>query len=142
MHVHSLTFGTIEIDENTVYTFPRGIPGLGKIQRFALVELDQPGPYRWLQACDPPQLTLVLLEPAALVPDYRVEVAAEHRGLLELDSGDNGYPLVIVAVPQDPRQMTANLLAPLILNPARRKGVQAIVNGPAEWLRVRVLQES
>ncbi|MCB1051202.1 MAG: flagellar assembly protein FliW [Acidobacteria bacterium] len=142
MQIQSLTFGAIEIQDETIYTFPRGIPGLNKITRYALVDVEDSGPYKWLQACEPPYLSLTLLDPHVLVPDYQVVVGPEHREILQMQTGEMPIALCIVVIPKNPKDMTANLLAPILLNPAKRIGAQAIVNGSPDWLRVRVLQET
>jgi len=140
--IPSLTFGDIEIDERTIYTFPKGIPGLRDIKRYAIVESEDMAPFRWLLACDAPYLSLMLIDPKLLDPAYEVQVTREHLQLIGEGSVDELFLMSLVVTPKDPRQMTANLLAPLLFNAKTRQAMQVVLEGAHdELLRVKVLKD-
>ncbi len=137
--INSLTFGEIEIDESTVYTFKDGIPGLSAIKRYAIVESDDLAPFSWLQSCEEPFLSIMMLDPALIDPTYKVRLADEHVSLIGEFNPEEIGVRVLVVVPKDPSKMTANLLAPIILNPKTLKGAQIVVEGTRDMLRVKVI---
>ena len=140
MDITSLTFGTIQVQDDTIFTFTEGIPGLRNIHRYAIVKPEDAGPFNWLQACEEPFLTLMMLDPKLLQPDYSVRIQAQHQALLGPYQQEDLLVNVLVVVPQDPQQMTANLLAPIVFNQATRKAAQVVVDGSREMLRVKVFQ--
>ena len=137
--INSLTFGEIEIDDSTVYTFDGGIPGLSTIKRYAIVESEELAPFSWLQSCESPFISMMMLDPTLIDPTYKVRLNNEHEALIGQFTPDDVGVRVLVVVPQDPSQMTANLLAPIILNPKTLKGAQIVVEGTREMLRVKVI---
>lgn len=139
MKIQSLTFGEIEIKDNTIYTFDEGIPGLGEITQFAIVDSEEMAPFAWLQACEEPFLSLMMLDPVLIKPDYSVRFNDEHTQLLGTFSDEDIAVRVLVVVPKNPEDMTANLLAPIVLNHKLRKGAQIVVDGHRDLLRCKVI---
>lgn len=138
--VPSLTFGEVEIDETTIFEFERGLPGLAGLKRFAVLESEETEPFRWLQSIDPPHLCLMMIEPSHIKPDYHVKLNKHSNPELGPINPEQVLIMVLVVVPEDPTQMTANLLAPIIFNLETRKGTQAVIDGKPEMLRVKVIQ--
>ena len=139
--IPSVTFGEIEIDEAKIYTFDGGIPGLRNISRYAIIESEELAPFKWLQACESPYLSLMTLDPNLIDPNYKVTLHEEHYKHLDSREDKDVFLLSIIVVPEDPQQMTANMLAPLVLNHATRKGLQVVIDGNKNLLRVKVIQD-
>lgn len=117
----------IEIPDREIISFPRGIVGFDESTRFALFELE--GPLYLLQSVDDPHLGFLLIDPLKLVPTYHVDLSAEDRSLLALGDDEQPELLCVVTLCRDGGPCTANLRAPVALNPAMRLGTQVI---PAE----------
>ncbi len=141
MKINSLTFGEIEVDEKTIYTFEEGIPGLRGITRYSVIESDELMPFRWLQACDAPFLSMMMLDPLLIEPTYEMPLTREHVPLLGAFEPEDISIMVLVVVPKNPKQMTANLLAPLVFNSKTLKGAQVVIDGTREMLRVKVIKD-
>jgi len=106
-----MRFGTIEIPSSDIFTFPRGLPGFDGLDRFALLPIrDGLG---WLQSAEVDSLAFLLAEPRKIVP-----------GAWEGTQG----AWAIITLGDTPEHCTANLRAPLILNPVNRLGVQWIAS--------------
>ena len=141
LKINSVTFGDLEIDENTIYTFEDGIPGLRGIHKYAIFESEGLEPFRWLQACESPFLSMMMIDPVLIDTSYHVSLSQEHRSLLGDYEPDDLTAMALVVVPKDPKLMTANLLAPIVFNSRSRKGAQIVIEGTKEMLRVRVIKD-
>jgi flagellar assembly factor FliW len=132
--------GQITVREGEVITFSPGLPGWSQFHRYVLVERPEESPFLWLQCVDNPDLALVVIDPAEVVAQY--QVAASSAFLIEL--GVEGLPdlrvLVILTIPPGrPREMTANLAAPLLINLRDRRGRQVVLEDPKYSRQHRVL---
>ena len=88
MDVRTTRFGVIQIAEDRVITFPRGLLGFPQHTRFCLLEPGEGGGdacFFWLQSLDDPGLAFVVTDPILFVKDYSVPVRPEQMG--ELGSG-------------------------------------------------------
>lgn len=140
MRIQSLTFGEIEIADETIYTFGDGIPGLRDITRYAIIETEDMAPFNWLQACDAPYLTLMMLDPVMIDVNYQVPLNPEYTRALGDFTADDIATRVLIVVPEDPKNMTANMLAPILFNTRTRRGSQVVVEGTRDLLRVKVIK--
>ncbi|HEY7067134.1 MAG TPA: flagellar assembly protein FliW [Chloroflexota bacterium] len=131
---------TVELAEEARLTFPTGLPGFEEYTAFALIEDEYYAPFCWLQALDDPHISLLLVPPQCIEPDYDLPLADEDRESLRLEARAEPRLYCIVVVPENAAEMTANLMAPLAINPARRRGKQIIRVDERYLLRQRVLQ--
>jgi flagellar assembly factor FliW len=113
----SSRFGEIEYDEDKVITMPQGIIGFGGKRRFILLQPEEGAIFFWLHSADDPGLAFVVTDPRHFIPDYHIELNESEREFLNLkDEGEIGV-LAIVTVPEgNPRGITANMLAPVVLH--------------------------
>ncbi|MDJ0840957.1 MAG: flagellar assembly protein FliW [Acidobacteriota bacterium] len=139
--IPSVTFGEVEIDEAKVFEFPEGIPGLKGITQYFIIDRVDLAPFKWLQACQPGYLSLMMLDPVLIDNTYKVNFKDEHRKIIGDCEESELLTQAIIVVPEDPKQMTANLLAPLLFNTKTRKGMQVVVEGHRNNLRVKVIKD-
>jgi flagellar assembly factor FliW len=127
LKVPTTRFGEIEVAADTVITFPQGLVGLPQLRRFVLIE--GKGPFQWMQCVENPDATFVVIDSDEVVTDYAINPSREDLAIVA--EGEEPAPLcalLIVTVPREaPERMTANLMAPLIVNTARRVAVQAVL---------------
>ena len=67
MLIETSTWGSLEITEEQIYEFPKGIPGFEKETRFALLTLEQ-GPFAYLQSLKVKELAFVIADPFVFIP--------------------------------------------------------------------------
>jgi flagellar assembly factor FliW len=80
---------------------------------------------------DNPTLALVVVEPTKVTPDFRLGPLVSALKELEAGSVQDLKVLVILTIPQGrPRDATANLQCPLLINPGSRRGKQVIMESP------------
>jgi flagellar assembly factor FliW len=130
MEIHTTRYGeleTIQTPESAVLAFPEGVPGFEQHRRFALIDDTRMAPFCWLQSLHDPLVGFLVIEAGLLIADYEFDISDPDVGLLGLDDAADARVLSIVVVPENIRAMTANLQAPLILNPAKRIAKQVIL---------------
>ena len=131
MKIVTRVFGEIEIDDDKIITFPKGIIGFPELTLFALIHDSEKGTetIHWLQSLQEPAFAMPVLDPLLVCPDYNPEVDDElFKHLGELNP-EEMLVLVTVTVPKDLTQMTVNLKGPVIINAADKKAMQVIVEG-------------
>ena len=140
MEIETSCFGRIEVAEEQIIEFVEGLIGLPDLRRFALIEDEERAPFQWLQSLENPQLAFVVIEPKWLIPDFEIDAPAELAGSLGISQPAECAALAIVTIPEDPREMTANLKGPVIYNPAIRKAAQVVIDELP--LQFRILPET
>lgn len=114
----------IEVPEEEILRFPKGIVGFEELTHFALFQLESP--LYLLQSVDDPHAGFVALDPFLLDPSYRVP-AQEECGLLELETDDRRSALCIATLSDDGQPKSINLRAPIVLNASKKLGMQVIL---------------
>jgi flagellar assembly factor FliW len=113
--------------------FPDGLVGFDGPQRFVLVRWGgDDSPFSLLRSVADDDLAFVVVPPAAFFADYELEIDDDTADRIGLTSGDDALVLVIVSIPGDVQDATANLLGPLVVNMQNLTGVQAVLN-PDRW---------
>jgi flagellar assembly factor FliW len=130
MKIKTLRFGQLEIDPQTVVTLPEGLVGLSDLKRFCLVETSPDRPLKWFQALDDPGLAFVIANPYLFCPDYSFEVSDEDLSFLGIESPEEVAIFVLLTIAGQGREVTANLVAPVVISSRTRKGKQVILNDP------------
>lgn len=123
----TLQFGKLEINEEDVVCMPEGLLGFSQCKRFVILEDSAQAPFQWLQSLDNTDLSFVLVDPLIVKPDYQIQVPKEEVRDLDLDDPKDARVLVVVVVPQDVQQVTANLKGPIVINPKNRRAKQVVL---------------
>jgi flagellar assembly factor FliW len=123
-------FDALQYDPSSVIRFPAGLPGFEDERQFILIEEPQRRPLLFLQSLTVPDLCFTMLPIFVLSPDYILRMSPEDIDLIGLDPsrqpriGVDVFCGVLLAM-QD-NEITANLLAPIVMNLASRIAVQAV----------------
>jgi flagellar assembly factor FliW len=124
-------FGSIEYREEEVVQFPSGLPGFEEETQFLPIEPPVNAPLTFLQSVRRPGLCLLVLPMQGIDPDYQLAITREDLESLGLGTdrqpriGEEIRCLAVILVAEN-GLVSANLLAPVIINPANRRGLQAI----------------
>ena len=128
--VQTRLFGKIRVGDDKIVNLPQGIIGFPDLKQFTLIfdeEKADKGTIKWFQSLDEPQFALPVMSPFEIVPDYNPTVSGELIDPLGEFTDENLFMLVTVKVPQDIKEMTINLKAPIIINTDTMLGGQIIV---------------
>ena len=119
-------FGPGDYDQGSAFEFPAGLPGFEALRRFVLVERPALAPIVFLQSLDAPEVCFPTAPVEAIDPRYQLALTPEDRRQIALDElNDEILCLAMLSAPEN-GPLTANLLAPVVVNPRTRRAVQAI----------------
>ncbi|MBR4381942.1 MAG: flagellar assembly protein FliW [Selenomonadaceae bacterium] len=128
LKVNTSRFGEIEVDENNVVHFANGIPAFEGENEFVILPYDQESPYYFMQSLKSPDLAFLLTIPFLFFPDYTFEIDDETVKELEIKNQENVVYYSMITIPNGSiRYMTANLLAPVVLNTDNMRAKQVVL---------------
>jgi len=140
--IQTKPFGEIEVSELQVIDFPDGILGFDFIKKFVILDAEDEGsPFKWMQAFDEKDLAFVIIRPVDFMESYELAISQNDFETVKAESADELIVFAIVTIPENPKDMTANLQGPIIINPATKLGKQAISMSDRYKVRHRILDE-
>ncbi len=140
--VKTTRFGTIKVETDLVIEFSNGLIGFEQYRRFVVIRPDAQSAFRWLQALDEPSLAFPVLEPRLFRPTYAPTISDADARALSLQTDTPVIVFAVVTVPSgSPRDMTANLMGPLVVNCITRVARQVIIQDDGYHTRHRVMDE-
>ncbi len=132
MKINSARLGEIEVDPSDIYTFVDGIFGFPDQKNFVEVEFLEGSPLKLLQSIEEPSLAFIIIDPYLFNPDYSFQVSRDDMLALNAREPDDVRISVLVTIPEDPYNMTANLQGPLILS-KKNKLARQVVNNDSRY---------
>ena len=138
--IATIHFGEIQYDEDSVFTFPDGIPGFEQLTKFVILTIDQYIPFQWLLSLDNPTLTFPIIRPNLICPEYEPKVSDYELRPIRLRELKDAEIYSITTIGAHPEEVTANLRAPLIINRRAKLGKQCILAEDTYSLRFSVLK--
>lgn len=141
MYTESTRLGKIEYMETDKIVFPDGLPGFADETDFVLLP-QHDSPFAFLQSLREPDLTFLLVDPFAFYPDYQFELHDNMAAKLMLNETNPPQVWCVVTVPQQAANMTANLLAPIIINRKDNMACQYVIESSKYTTRHRLFPES
>jgi flagellar assembly factor FliW len=125
MQVQTTRFGTVDLDEKRIITFPAGLLGFSSYKNFALLQPNDEGVFYWLQSVESPELAFVVSDPTLWVNGYEASIRREQMEELGLNALEDAQVFVIVN--KYGQTLTANLQGPLVINLTNQKAMQLVV---------------
>lgn len=126
MKIATRNFGELEIEDDKIIKFPDGLIGFPEAREFCLLAEEQIRPYQWLQCISLPELAFVIVPIIGIRSDYRLQMTSVDWDLVKLKKGEDPLILVIVVMADEVEKISANLLAPLVINEPARIGAQVV----------------
>ena len=123
MKVNTSRFGTLDIPENKIIHFPDGLYGFEKETEFTLLPFNPnvESPMEWMQSLKSSHLAFVITDPYLYLLDYKLKLSEEDKKRVKLEGQELFLTRTIVTIPENYLEMTANLIAPLVIN--KDKGI-------------------
>ncbi|WP_233281062.1 flagellar assembly protein FliW [Paenibacillus algicola] len=122
--MNTAVFGEIEMPEEQIYHFPKGIPGFENEHQFALL-FEENSPFMYMQSLQNKDLSFVVTDPFSFYPDYEFDLPDNEAEELHID--DDLFIKCILTVRDSVKDSTVNLLAPLVFNPKNRLAKQIVL---------------
>ena len=120
MIIQTTRFGQVQVQEDDLLMFPEGILGFNDFRRFVLLDDPNDEIFAWLQSCEEPAIAFPVLEPELFAESYRITLAKSEIETLKLQNAEEKRMFCIITIPDDPTLMTANMKAPIVINPTLR----------------------
>jgi flagellar assembly factor FliW len=125
MMIESTRFGTFEVGDNAVLTFPDGVPGLPG-EHYVLVARDENSPFYWLHSVEHADVALPVTNPWLFFPEYDVRVPDEDARRVALDAPEHAQILCVVRASDRLEDFTVNLAGPIVVNTTGKLGRQIL----------------
>lgn len=127
MNVVTTRFKELQVEKADLIRFGDGLVGLDSLKEFFIVDPGEAVPILWLQSTSDPAMACPIIEPALFLPDYTISPGDLPSEALELAGAGDARTYVILTIPKDPEEMTANLKAPIVINTRTRSAKQVIL---------------
>ena len=122
-------FGEIEEDESKIVHFAAGLPAFEDEHEFIIIPYDEESPYDFLQSVTTPDLAFLMAIPFIFFPDYEFRLEDDVLESLALERQEDLLLYTLLTIPgKDIREMTANLLAPIVINSRTNEGCQIVLD--------------
>jgi len=146
MKANTIRFGELDINPETVLTFPRGLPGFENCTSYHLLHEEKDGPVVfYMQSLDDPAVTFSVVDPAQFGFNYELSLSDEEAALLQADEPNDLAVVLMVYKPQGADgqkieltgSVSANINGPLVLNLGKKLGLQKVLVGPQYDITLR-----
>lgn len=117
-------FGQFTAEGSSIVSFPEGLPGFEDCRRFVVLAASHLEPLQCLHAVGGPPASFLAIDPRRALGRYRCALSPRDVGRLQ--AADPAALLWLALLAVDGDRITANLRAPVVINPARMVGYQVI----------------
>lgn len=115
--INTVRFGELEIDEKTIIHFAAGIPAFETEHEFVALPYSDDSPYMFLQSVATPELAFLMTDPFVFFSDYSFELDDASLEQLQIKDMEDILVCTLISVPPSGvKDMTTNLLAPIVIN--------------------------
>ena len=126
--VNTLRFGEIEVEEEKVVHFKNGIPAFEDEHEFLIIPYDEESPYYFMQSLKTPELAFLITTPFVFFPEYMIEIDDNTIKELDIKNQEDVMLYSLITIPNGSvRYMTANLLAPVVINTQNMQARQIVM---------------
>lgn len=139
MKVHTTRFGEIEVDSEKIICFSQGLLGFETLNKFTVIPVDDKETFTWLQSTEEPHAAFLLTDPFAFFSDYAVDLNPAICKALSIRSREEVVIQAIITIPETGvKDMTANLVGPVVINVKNRIGKQIVLTDSGYTTRHRL----
>ena len=87
--VNTARFGEIEIEEEKIITFSKGIPALEEEQEFVIIPYEEESPFVFLQSLNTAELAFLMTSPFVFFPEYQFEIDDDSIEVLGIEKEED-----------------------------------------------------
>jgi len=136
MKIQTTRFGTIEAGEECVIHFRDGMVGFSNLKNYVLIESASMPLILWLQSLEDIKVAFPVIEPWFFKRDYNPHLTEADKACMKLETADKTKMFVVLTIPQEMANMTANLKAPIVINANKGLGTQLVLQEKTYEVRV------
>ena len=143
LKVYTSRFGEIEVDEAKIVHFKDGIPAFEDEHEFIILPYEEESPYYFMQSLKTPDLAFLLTIPFLFFQDYTFELDDQSIAELDIKDPEKVFYYSMVTIPNGSiRYMTANLVAPVVLNGENMMAKQVVLEKSNYTTKHRLFPDS
>jgi flagellar assembly factor FliW len=121
-------------------SFPLGLFGLPELTEFEVASFEGGAPFMSMTSVGADPVEFVVVDPAEIDPEYRVELREEDADHLGIGSGGEARAMAIVTIrSHTPQFATVNLAGPIVTNLATGRSAQVILANSANYSTHHIL---
>ena len=122
-------------------SFPEGIIGFEDHKEYRIADEKSKEPFFWMQSLKDSEVNFIVIDPLEFKSDYKPVLSGMDKTVLQIADNDECLCYVIVCVSQESDQISANLLAPLMINKKSNIGRQVVLQEQDYSIQHLVLDE-
>ena len=131
MKVNTSRFGCLEtpFGEEDIISLPEGLIGFESLRKVFFIDSFEDSMICWLKSVEHKELAFSVLETKFFFPDYTVQFSPRELSILKTDPHSTSKLFIysILSIPEKIHEMTANLKAPIVINPEKRLASQIVL---------------
>jgi flagellar assembly factor FliW len=127
---------TESFDGLPIVEIPEGIVGFPELTKYVLVALDDEGMVFDLRSIEDERIRFVVVPSLPFFPDYQPVIDDEFAAQYSINDASDALVLLVVTLGGSMADCTANLMAPIVLNPKKRIAAQIVLDNPDFSVRV------
>ena len=128
MIVETARFGSVEVDEDKVILFEDGLPGFESLTKYIILSPPELNPFHILQSVEDKDIALTIADPCLFKKDYSPLIKETVFDELKIEDNKDAALFTTIVIPEDYMKMTANLMAPILINSDKMLGKQVILD--------------
>lgn len=127
MKIVNKQFGQLEISEDLIIKFPKGIIGFEDCKQFVIINDETYEPFRWLIAVDQQEIGFPVLNPFLINSEFGAELP---NSIVEklLSAEELMDVFCVVTLKGENGKVTINLKSPIIIDYKAKEGEQVILS--------------
>ncbi|OMC89155.1 flagellar assembly protein FliW [Viridibacillus sp. FSL H7-0596] len=127
MQIETKFLGSVEIEEENIFTFEEGIPGFENSKKYVFLPLEKESPFGILQSITQVEVGFVVAFPFLFKKDYSFDLSESDKKALHVKEESDIITYSIVTLKEPFETSTLNLLAPVIINVKQKIGKQIVL---------------
>ena len=142
MKIDTKYFGEIEIGDEKVIHFDSGVLGFEDYKDYTILYDNEKEKsfFSWLQSTEESSLAFPIVNPFNVVESYNPQINDDMLESIGGISDEDTVVFLMATIPEDVKQASVNMKAPLIINASSRKGVQVIAEGQEYEIKHKLLK--
>ena len=142
MKIDTKYFGNIEIGEEKIIHFENGVLGFEDYKDYTILYDNEKEKsfFSWLQSIEESSLAFPIVNPFNVVENYNPQINDDMLESIGGISDEDTVVFLMATIPEDVKQASVNMKAPLIINASSRKGVQVIAEGQEYEIKHKLLK--
>lgn len=124
MKIETRLFEQVDIDEKSVICFEEGIPSFEGYTKFVLLDIEDSS-MKCLQSIEDKNICLIIINPFEFFSDYQINLSINEINKLQISKEEDVIVFNVLNIKED--RMTANMLAPIVVNVIKNLGMQIIL---------------